>query len=233
MAHRSAASPGAGRPAVSDAAGWVVVVPVKDAARAKTRLAGAVPDGLRAELSLAMALDTIGAALAARPVAEVVVVGGDRRLRGELDGWARLRVEAEPPVGERDGLNAAVEAGVRGSRRRWPGCSVAVLLADLPSLTPVDLTEALVRASGYPRALVADVDGTGTTLLTAADGAALHPEFGPGSAAAHRAAGHVLLDLPVTSGLRRDVDLPGDLQALAAGRPGRWTAGLLDRYGLG
>jgi 2-phospho-L-lactate guanylyltransferase len=76
------------------------------------------------------------------------------------------------------------------------------------------LGAALRAAADFPRAFVADAQGTGTTLLTAVS-TALRPHFGTGSARAHAEDGAVALvgDWP---GLVRDVDTDADLWAVLA-----------------
>jgi 2-phospho-L-lactate/phosphoenolpyruvate guanylyltransferase len=66
--------------------------------------------------------------------------------------------------------------------------------------------------------VVADRQGTGTTLLAASSREFLQPRYGAGSLGRHRAAGAVLLDLPVESGLRRDVDHVADLLGVTGPR---------------
>ncbi|MGH3713306.1 MAG: 2-phospho-L-lactate guanylyltransferase, partial [Micromonosporaceae bacterium] len=53
---------------------WSVVIPVKRLSQAKTRLRGALPGVPHDDLVLAIAADTVAAALACRAVAAVVVV---------------------------------------------------------------------------------------------------------------------------------------------------------------
>ncbi len=77
--------------------------------------------------------------------------------------------------------------------------------------------------------MLPDADGTGTTLLTVAPGEQFAPRFGAGSAAAHEALGHVRLDLPETSTMRHDVDVPSDLAALVRRGAGGRTGALLRR----
>ena len=103
----------------------------------------------------------------------------------------------------RSGLNEAIEDGLRSLAHDGP---VAVLPGDLPSLTPGELDGALGASRAHRHSVVADRQGTGTTLLTASSGAVLRPRYGAGSLARHLAAGAELLELPVQSGLRRDVD---------------------------
>lgn len=186
---------------------WVVVVPVKPAADGKTRLAGVLSASTRERLVRAMALDTVAAALSTPEVVRVVVVTADAPLRTLL---ARSVDLVDEPG---DGLNGAVRAGIDEAASTPHG--VAVLLGDLPALRPEDLAAALGMASAHERALVADADGTGTTLLAALPGIAIDPQFGPGSAAAHELAGHVRLAVAAASTVRRDVDVPDDLAEVA------------------
>ena len=68
----------------------------------------------------------------------------------------------------------------------------------------------------WPTAFVADAAGDGTTLYTAAPGAAFRPAFGLASRARHAAGGAAELGLDGIPGLRRDVDTPSDLREAVA-----------------
>ncbi len=216
---------------------WVVVVPVKDASQGKTRLAGVLEPEARVALVRAMALDTIDAVLAATQVGRVVVVTADPEVASACARRPRVRVEPEPetPPGEGGsgwaGLDRAVLRGSVVARQEVPGAPVAVLLGDLPALDPAALDDVLHAASAHARAIVPDAQGTGTTLLTVGPGIALEPRFGTGSAAAHGALGHVVMDLPSTSTLRQDVDLPADLAEVRRMPLGARTGALLRRLG--
>jgi len=191
-----------------------MVIPVKAPAGAKTRLAAAVPPALRAELARAFALDTIAAALAARRVSRVIVVGDDPSIAGGAEFLA------EPEGGQ--GLSAAIGHGVDRARAASNG-PVAVLLGDLPALSPDELDAALEAAARHPLAFVRDADGTGTTLATATPGTAFEPRFGLDSAALHVADGYV--ELEASAGLTRDVDTVDALaEALALGVGGHTSA---------
>lgn len=182
-----------------------LVIPVRDPASAKSRLAvGDDPaaHARRAALAAAIALDTVSAARAAREVGEVIVVG---TLAEQVDG---VHVLADPGFG----LLVAVGAGIAAAD---PAAPTAVLLGDLPALQPADLDAALVAASEHHWAFVPDAEGTGTTLVTAAAGLPHALRFGEASAEQHRDAGYLELDVPERSGLRRDVDTPAQLTALA------------------
>jgi 2-phospho-L-lactate/phosphoenolpyruvate guanylyltransferase len=189
---------------------WSIVIPVKVLARAKSRLT-ALAGPRRPELALAMAADTVAAAVACGAAATVIVITGDAAAAAELSGLGALVLPDEPDAG----LNPALEFGAAYAAARWPDRGRAALAADLPALLPDELAAALAAAAGLPEAFLADAAGTGTTLYTAGPRAAFRPRFGPGSRDRHRLGGAVQLDLSSVSGLRRDVDTPADLRQAA------------------
>lgn len=207
-----------------------LIVPVKALIRAKSRLLGAADDGLgdpamHARLTLALARDTVAAAMAAHRVRRVMVISSDPEVTTILaaDGASVL---AEGGI---RGLNPALEMGARALRDGGgPRVALGALQADLPALRPEELDDALASASALfgegreggqdggriERAFCADADGEGTTLLVCAPGVPLRPRFGVGSAAAHTAGGAAALS-GRWPGLRRDVDTVDDLWAAA------------------
>jgi 2-phospho-L-lactate guanylyltransferase len=208
---------------------WVCVVPVKGSAAAKTRL-GELPASFpaRGALAEAFALDTVAALVASPSVQRVLVVTADPAVAAPLTALgAQIVPEPSPgpPAEEsnpadaqsvstaapRDPLNVAIGEGIRVAHERWPLSNIAVLTGDLPALIVADVETTLAAASGHDRAMVADEEGTGTTTLLARAGIAMVPRFGPGSRAAHEAAGHHVLDLPPAASIRRDVDTPENL----------------------
>lgn len=211
---------------------WSLVIPVKRLSLAKTRLSAVLTDSTRDDLlidsrtaeqptaagrlpangriALAMASDTVCAALASASVASVVVVTDDR-LAAETLAALGARVVPDAPD---DGLNAALRYGAGLAARHRPADGVGALSADLAALRPDELTDALQQAAGHGRAFVADTVGTGTTLLSALPGHSLDPRFGIGSARAHLRYGAHALGGTWPS-LRRDLDTPADL-AIAA-----------------
>jgi 2-phospho-L-lactate guanylyltransferase len=201
---------------------WSLVVPVKLLAQAKSRLTG-LAEARRAELALAMAADTVAAALAAPPVATVIVVTDDRLVAAELGGLGAIVIEDRPAAG----LNPALVFGAEYSDARWPGRGRAGMAGDLPALRPAELALVLERAAAAGEAFVPDAAGTGTTLYAAGPGTAFRPRFGLGSRRRHRTAGAAELDLPELRGLRQDVDTPGDLQLAAELGLGPRTAAAL------
>jgi 2-phospho-L-lactate guanylyltransferase len=189
---------------------WAVVVPVKLLARAKSRIAP-LAGPRRPELALAMAYDTVTAVVAAREAGKVIVVTDDPVAAGELSAAGATVVPDEP----RAGLNAALAYGAAWAGRRWPGSGLAALSADLPALRPVEIGAALRAAAAWPEAFVPDLQGSGTTLYTAAPGVAFRPRFGGESRRRHADGGAAELLLPGMKGLRRDVDTPEDLRDAA------------------
>lgn len=191
---------------------FVVLVPVKDARDAKSRL-GSVGDERRMDLMAAFARDAIAATRATD--------GVDVHVVGDPEALAHLGVPVLIDRGEGN-LNRALARAA--DEVGGPATGVAALLADLPCLRPSDLAAALDEARERGgRAFVADAAGTGTTLLAAAPGVPLDPHFGVGSAAAHAASGAVPLTAALPS-LRLDVDTTDDLAAALRFGVGTHTA---------
>ena len=196
-------------------AAWTVVLPVKHARRAKSRL-GELTSG-DPDLARAIALDTIDAVAACAVVERVVVVTDDDDLEASVPAGV---VVVEDPHG--GGPNAAVETAMRSipaeSHR-------AALLADLPALRPSDLAGALAAAAAVERGVIPDAEGHGSTLVTARAGVEWASAFGADSFERHLALGCAVLAAPPESSLRRDVDTPDHLDEAAALGLGVRTAG--------
>src|SRR5215831_19985250 len=129
---------------------WSVVIPVKVLARAKSRLAGlAAAD--REAVALAMAADTVAAAVACQAVGDVVVVSDDMAIRSEAESLGADVIADRPSAG----LNQALSAGAEYAAASWPGRGLAALTADLPALSATELEAALTAASGVAQAFVA------------------------------------------------------------------------------
>ncbi len=203
---------------------WSLVIPVKVLAQAKSRLTG-LAGQRRAEFALAMAADTVEAAVRAETVAAVLVVTDDPEVRA-IAAELGATVLADTPAG---GLNEALAHGAAYSQDRWPERGRAGLAGDLPALRSRELTVALAAAARLQTAFVPDADGTGTTLYAAVPGAQFRPQFGPASRERHLATGAVEIGAGEIgageigageigtglAGLRRDVDTIEDLRAAA------------------
>jgi 2-phospho-L-lactate guanylyltransferase len=185
---------------------WSLVVPVKRVEIAKTRLA--LSADARASVAIAMAVDTVVAALGCPLVDTVVVVTDDGRARTALEP---LGVRIVPDVPDA-GLNAALSHGVASTRSGH----VAALSSDLPALRSADLAIVLERATHHDQSVVADLPGSGTTLLCARSAESFAPHFGVASLAAHVAAGATDITEIAPESVRRDVDTIEGLRAAVA-----------------
>src|SRR5215467_598871 len=198
---------------------WSLVVPVKVLARAKSRLASlAGPD--RPALALAMAADTVAAALDCPQVGRVIVVTDDPQAAEELAGLGAVIVPDRPGRG----LNEALRHGAAHAASRWPRSGIGGLAADLPALRPAELGVALRAAARWPQAFVPDFAGSGTTLYAVRPGTAFRPRLAAGAAEITR---------PGLASLRRDVDEPADLRGARELGLGTRTAAVAARLGSG
>lgn len=205
------------------------LIPVKELAQAKARLAPVLDAAARRRLALAMFRDVLEAALACSALDGVAVVSRDDAVL--TLGWvAGAKKLLEPG----DLNNALTSAGERLARRGVD--RIVVLAADLPLATP-EAIEAVALAEAAV-AVVRSPDG-GTNALALPPGASAF-RFGPDSARRHLEAAQqaglraVRLDLPE---LALDIDTPADLSRLrdatSAGRTvGSHTVAALVRFGL-
>ncbi|WP_049556914.1 2-phospho-L-lactate guanylyltransferase [Nonomuraea sp. SBT364] len=200
---------------------WSLVIPVKTLVAAKTRLAAATGPH-RTRLAVAVACDTVTAALACPAVARVVVVTADPAAAGPLSALG-ADVVHDPDRG----LNTALRTGAAHAVRVAPGDPVGALQADLPALRPAELATALAAAAEFDQAFVPDALDVGTTFYGVRPGMPFTPRFGGESRAKHLAGGAKELCLEGVDSLRRDVDTPDDLRAAVELGLGRHTAAVV------
>ncbi|HEX2038541.1 MAG TPA: 2-phospho-L-lactate guanylyltransferase [Acidimicrobiales bacterium] len=176
-----------------------VLVPVKAFARAKLRLAPAMPAAQREALARSMAEVVLRAAA---PLPTAVVCDDE-----DVAAWAAghgVDVVWAPGLG----LNGAVEAGVHHLAERG-AAHVTVAHADLP------LAEDLTWVPDFDGiTLVPDRRDDGTNVIGVPVDAGFRFSYGPGSFARHRATAEAL-SVPVRVvrdvQLAWDVDVPDDL----------------------
>ena len=188
---------------------WSIIVPLKASVRGKSRIDVSPAD--RHDLARAMAHDTVAAAAQCGTVLAVVEDPVDGAALADIPG---VVVHVTAAVG----LNESILDGLRVLRAGGRRARVAVLPGDLPALRAPELRSALAASATHPFAVVPDHEGVGTTLLAASDLTLLQPAYGPDSFRRHVGAGAVPIDVPVTSGLRMDVDTAADLGAAAGPR---------------
>ncbi|MGA8331477.1 MAG: 2-phospho-L-lactate guanylyltransferase [Mycobacterium sp.] len=194
---------------------WTILVPLKPADFAKSRLH--LPE--RAQLARAFAIDTIRAIAAADNVGEVVVITADKSLLSNLPRNARGIVEDQPC-----GINKAIDIGLQKVDVSTPR---AAIVGDLPTLTSDELSQALSLARKHTRGVVADAENLGTTLVSATAGTPLVTHFGRNSLARHINAGFTTLEIPNSSGLRRDFDTVDHVREAHVSRLGTRTRSVL------
>ena len=207
----------------------VALIPVKDFADAKRRLAGVLTQDERSALAEAMLRDVVMAATGAAEIDRVVLLGGAdaRRLAGEEharwldDGGAR-------------GLNAALTAAV-GALTADGIERVFVLPGDLPTVQTADLDTLLACHRGGLTLNPATRDG-GTNALVISPPDKLPFCFGPDSARRHLAAA-LEAGMPAQTvslpAFTHDVDDPEDLDWLTSQNAGINTARWLQSTDLG
>jgi 2-phospho-L-lactate guanylyltransferase len=195
----------------------VIAVPVKSLSSAKRRLSPVLSPLERAALTLAMLEDVLDAALSVAGW-ETWVVSPDEAV---LEVAARRG--AKPVVEERGPLSAAVRQVEEEVLAAGSSSMLAVVLADLPYLSPKGLASAL-QTLGPVVLAPATTDG-GTNLLLRRPPRAIPPRFGRNSYQRHLDAA-AAKELPVATVTNRelalDLDTPEDLSLLMeSGRPGR------------
>lgn len=183
---------------------WVVI-PFKQPAQAKGRLAGALSEAERAALASAMLHHVVGAASQAAHVQQLCLLGPAR-----LDLPEHIRLLADPGKGLNPALHAALEQALQGGASR-----MIVLFADLPLLTSQDI-ELLAVAPAGTIAMAPDRHGSGTNALSLPlpQARGFTFAFGPDSFARHHAEADRLgirIEEVHSRGLARDVDMPEDL----------------------
>jgi 2-phospho-L-lactate guanylyltransferase len=186
------------------------VVPVKDPAVGKTRLAPILDAGQRRELCLFLAKRTLEFCAEAFGAECTIVVTA----APDVARWASVaRVQVVPePAGE-NGLNAAIFAGAAQAHR----CGAAGLLvvpADLALLTVDELRAAANAIPATPGCLIVpDRRDSGTNMLGLAPFREGVLAFGEGSLKRHsglaRRAGYEVR-IHRSAALALDLDLPGD-----------------------
>ncbi|NIL78367.1 2-phospho-L-lactate guanylyltransferase [Rhodococcus sp. B10] len=199
---------------------WSVLVPVKPLTAAKSRLD--VGD-MRKHYALAFAQDTVAALSGCPDVAVIFAITADPVVR-EAQSHSRV-VFLDDLHGD---LNRSVAAGLGLVRRLAPDTHTAVVMADLPALTPEEFSEVCFLASQCGESYVSDREGFGTTALFST-GDRLRPKFGPGSAGDYAAAGYTELAVHSYPGIRRDVDTVEHLEAAARLGVGRATKTLMSK----
>lgn len=183
------------------------VLPVKDPARAKQRLAGVLSPGDRAALAHSMYRRVLDALRAARGLDRILVVTSD----ASIVPTGVLVLEETDQISHSESADrAARHAASLGA------ATVVSLPIDLPLVTAAEI-ESLVAPPLPDLRIVPDAAGTGTNCLVRTPPLCIEARFGPGSFGLHlRQARERGLRVEVLRppGIVFDVDTPEDYQRL-------------------
>jgi len=192
----------------------MILIPVKNLAVAKQRLAPALEPEERTALATAMLKDVLEAVASWPRRPQVAVVTGDAEARSlaRLCGFELLDDVEEA------GESAAVEHATRTLEAQGAE-NLLVIPGDIPLVTAGELEAIYAAAPPVGAVLVPSRDGCGTNAALRAPASLFPLRFGNDSFVPHRAAASatgaplVVLTLP---GIALDVDTPQDLAALLA-----------------
>jgi len=190
----------------------VILVPVKNLASAKQRLAAVLDQPSRTRLAQAMLHDVLATLQEWRDRPEVAIVTGDP-YAVELAHEYHFEVIADP---ENPGETGAIEIATRACMERGVE-STLVIPADIPLIRVWELEEIMKNAPEEGSVLVPAADGRGTNAALRRPADLFPLRFGNDSFKPHHAAAQatgkpcVVLNLP---GIAVDVDNPADLQQL-------------------
>lgn len=209
---------------MSNSNGIWAVVPVKDTAAAKQRLAAAVPQALRQALMLAMLEDVLGALAEAPGLAGRLLVTTDpaaQRLGAQYSfDWLT--------DGAHDGHTGAVAAAARHLAQHGIAGMLTVP-GDIPLVTAAEIAQLLGAHQPAPSFTIAPShDELGSNAIIVSPPDAVPLRFGDNSFFPHLAAAEAqgirpaVLNLP---GIALDIDNPDDLRHFA-GLGSRTRAGL-------
>lgn len=204
----------------------MILVPIKNTAFAKQRLAGILDQPARTQLAQAMLTDVLTTLHGWKGGPKVGIVTSDpyaTRLAEEY----KFEVIPDP---DNPGETGAIEMATRGCLERGED-STLVIPGDIPLIAVWELEEIFKHAPAEGSLLVPAGDGRGTNAAYRAPADLFPLKFGNDSFKPHRAAAQatgkpcVVIELP---GIAVDVDNPPDLRQLLS-LPGSTRAQRLAR----
>ena len=204
----------------------MILIPIKDFATAKQRLAEVLSEAQRSELARAMFADVLAVltSVPERPAIAVVTRDAEALAMAHRSGCQAIHDREN--AGETEAIVAATEVAMaRGAQ------FTLVIPGDAPLVKTEEISLLLSSAPSEGSVLAPAADGEGTNAVLRRPGALFPLRFGNHSFAPHLRAAHatgkavVVLRLP---GLALDIDRPADLATLAAA-PGNTRAQQLVR----
>jgi 2-phospho-L-lactate guanylyltransferase len=209
---------------------WAVI-PVKDTAAAKGRLADAVPRHLRAGLALAMLEDVLAAVGQARGLAGIAVVTLDPAARALAEHHG-ARILTDDAGG---GHTAAVAAAARTLAAEGRG-GMLQLPGDIPLVAADEISLVLALRRASPSfTIVPSHDDFGSNAVLVCPPTAVPLTFGDDSFYPHLRAAQACGIRPLIvrqHGISRDIDRPEDIWAFARLRSRTHAQAYLELHGL-
>ena len=206
----------------SSEGGAIAIVPVKDLADAKSRLAAVLSPDARRRLVVQMLGDVLAALAATPAVTRTLVVTPDAEVAAIARAKGAEIIHEDTPIS----LNGALRTALHAS-----GCHAdarcLLLPADVPLVTPDEIAVLLKgELESLHRVVIAPShDGGGTNALVLADHDVMGPSFGPDSFKRHLQLAEALHLSPRAvrlPGLGFDIDTPEDLRRLSQVERYRW-----------
>ena len=206
----------------------MILIPVKNLATAKQRLASVLDQPTRTELAQAMLRDVLHAVAncAAKQVAIVTTDPYAARLAREFN--------FETIADNNESETAAIELATQVCESRGIE-STLVVPGDIPLITAEELDQILKAAPAEGSVLVPAADGRGTNAIFRRPAGLFPLRFGNDSFKPHLAAARatekpcVVLSLP---GIALDVDNPADLRQLAKAPGNTHAQSLIRQWNL-
>ena len=210
---------------------WAVV-PIKEVAQAKQRLADAVPAEVKPRLALAMAEDVLSALALVRPLSGILVVSVDPDAC-ELARRYGARLLAD---GAREGQTSAVAAAAAALAHKGRNAMLTIP-ADVPLITAEEVAKIIDAHDREPDFVIVPAhDGRGSNAVLCAPPQAVRLTFGNDSFAPHvEAAKRAGLEPKIirVPGIGLDIDNPADLAAFLKIPSRTRTRALLEESGIG
>ena len=209
---------------------WAVV-PVKETAFAKQRLAGLLSRSVRQRLALAMFEDVLQAIAASSRLTGVIVVTVDQA----ASAIASRRGACIWSEGAQDGHTGAVMAAA--DRLAGRGSTMLTIPGDVPLVSPDDIGHLLDRHRGTPGfTIVPARDERGSNAIVCSPANLVPLRFGADSFLPHLAAARARGVEPTSVHLPRialDIDNPDDVSEFMKVRSATRACDLLDRHNRG
>jgi 2-phospho-L-lactate guanylyltransferase len=190
----------------------ILLIPVKNLANAKQRLASILNQAQRAQLAEAMLRDVMTAAVGVQSRLDVALVTGDAKVKA-LAGKFRFRVIEDT---RNESETAAIEMATKWSEQHGYDTTI-VVPGDIPMITSHELQRVLSVAPVEGAVLVPAYDRRGSNCILRRPASIIPLRFGNDSFLPHCAAMRktgkqlVILEMP---GIGLDIDNPHELEML-------------------